>query len=421
MHIEFDSLFKTTIQSAKVVNSDIANADRLELTVFDHHVENTAIKNEQFVVLEITMPQGAGIQSDLYNSNSTNYVAWAGSSTGSGYVHAYYEYSLTSSAFVVLKGIEGKLEYGAALTTFTQSNGTFWTSLGRSDSFGLLDSTKSRSNKDSYLYRRDGANLYTLCPGDQVTTPTGHTYTLQLLEDVPDVEDTFYIFDVETIQEVIPAQQDGIYYLTAVRGNISPYPTGAGVGDNFRNYKFSQPISSLYPFNYKNDPLWFQVQTNGTKDTNITDPSASISAANNYVHGYVTLNDNKFSETKEAVVDLLATDPLKDYVFTNSTAYYQAPNPVLDNRIQAQAGNASIGSENRQIPISGDSQFPLEDRFYIELRRPSIARSGNHTFEYLGYGPGNYSTGFPLRQEVVLSDYQDYYAQAKRELSLIHI
>ena len=420
LSIEFDSLFKTTIQSAKVVS---AGADRLELTVFDHHVENTAVKNEQFVILEIAIPQGAGIQSDLYNSNSTNYVAWAGSSTGSGYVHAYYEYGLTSgepgfpqlTAFVVLKGIEGKLEHGAALTTFTQSNGTFWTSMGRPDSFGLPDSTKSRSNKDSYLYRMDGANLYTLCPGDKVTTPTGHTYSLQLLEDVPEVEDTFYIFDVETIQEVIPAQQDGIYYLTAVRGNISPYPTGAGVGDNFRNYKFSQPISSLYPFNYKNDPLWFQVQANGTKDTNITDPSVSISAANNYVHGYVTLNDNKFSETKEAVVDLLATDPLKDYEFTNTTAYYQTPNPVLDNRIQAQGGNASIGSENRQIPISGDSQFPLEDRFYIELRRPSIARSGNHTFEYLGYGPGNYSTGFPLRQEVVLSDYQDYYAQAKRE------
>ena len=74
-----------------------------------------------------------------------------------------------------------------------------------------------------------------------------------------------------------------------------------------------------------------------------------------------------------------------------------------------------LGSENRQIPISGDSVYPLDRRFYTELRRPSIARSGNHTFEYLGFGPGNYSTGFPLRQEVVLSDKQDFYAQAKRE------
>jgi len=40
---------------------------------------------------------------------------------------------------------------------------------------------------------------------------------------------------------------------------------------------------------------------------------------------------------------------------------------------------------------------------------------GNHTFEYLGFGPGNYSTGFPARQEIILTDTQDFYAQAKRE------
>ena len=86
---------------------------------------------------------------------------------------------------------------------------------------------------------------------------------------------------------------------------------------------------------------------------------------------------------------------------------------IIDNRLRAQEGNASVGSENRKIAISGDSQYPLDGRFYTELRRPSIARSGNHTFEYLGFGPGNYSTGFPLRQEVVLSDKQDFYAQAQ--------
>ena len=34
----------------------------------------------------------------------------------------------------------------------------------------------------------------------------------------------------------------------------------------------------------------------------------------------------------------------------------------------------------------------------IELRRPSILRASGHTFEYLGYGPGNYSTGLPQVQ-----------------------
>ena len=34
----------------------------------------------------------------------------------------------------------------------------------------------------------------------------------------------------------------------------------------------------------------------------------------------------------------------------------------------------------------------------IELRRPSIIRASGHTFEYLGYGPGNYSTALPEKQ-----------------------
>ena len=34
----------------------------------------------------------------------------------------------------------------------------------------------------------------------------------------------------------------------------------------------------------------------------------------------------------------------------------------------------------------------------IEFRRNSIIRASGHTFEYVGFGPGNYSTAFPDRQ-----------------------
>ena len=40
----------------------------------------------------------------------------------------------------------------------------------------------------------------------------------------------------------------------------------------------------------------------------------------------------------------------------------------------------------------------------IELRRNSIIRASGHTFEYLGYGPGNYSTAFPSKQDRALTD-----------------
>ena len=415
LQIEFESKIAATIQSARTVENALGD-QRLELTLFDHTITNQSLKNEIFSIIEVSTPQGAGIQEDKFNSDSDNYVTWSGAGTGSGYVHAYFTSTTDATAFIILKNYSGELKFDANVpTTFTQSNGTFWNMAGEPD--GWANTTPylgaSRSSRDNFLYRIAGANLYTLCPGDRVTTPGGDTYTVTELSDQPEIEDTFYIFDVEEIQEVIPQQQDGIYYLTAVRGNINPYPLGAGVGTNFHYYRFSQPISNLYPLNFKNDPLWFQVQDNGTRDVTVLDPPASASAADNYVHGLVTLNDYKYSETKEAIVDLLGTNPFSAYQFTNTTSDLNSN--IVDNRIQAQEGNASIGSENRKIPINGDSQYPLDGRYYVELRRPSIARSGNHTFEYLGFGPGNYSTGFPLRQEVVLSDKQDFYAQAKRE------
>ena len=50
----------------------------------------------------------------------------------------------------------------------------------------------------------------------------------------------------------------------------------------------------------------------------------------------------------------------------------------------------------------------------IELRRPTIIRSSNQTFEYLGYGPGNYSTGLPQIQVRSLTETETYLAQAQQ-------
>ena len=49
----------------------------------------------------------------------------------------------------------------------------------------------------------------------------------------------------------------------------------------------------------------------------------------------------------------------------------------------------------------------------IEFRRPSIIRASGHTFEYLGYGPGNYSTGLPQVQVRTLSEREEFLSQAQ--------
>jgi len=51
-----------------------------------------------------------------------------------------------------------------------------------------------------------------------------------------------------------------------------------------------------------------------------------------------------------------------------------------------------------------------------ELRRHSISRASGHTFEYVGFGPGNYSTALPDRQDRSISSAEELLAQStKRE------
>ena len=53
----------------------------------------------------------------------------------------------------------------------------------------------------------------------------------------------------------------------------------------------------------------------------------------------------------------------------------------------------------------------------IEFRRPSIIRASGHTFEYLGYGPGNYSTGLPQVQVKTISEKEEFLSQSQERSS----
>ena len=409
-----------SIQSARQV--DIAGTNYLELTVFDLTITDDSVRNENFVTVRINAPQGGTGQFRINTSvsNELNKITWNGFSSGFAYLQGYFNPDGTDEHYLVLKGLDGDvISYDKnSATQFSQpvldadndpvldGNGNqvliYATLQAKPNSVGSPNDSLSKSDRKDYLYSDKNSNVLTMTPGDIITDDDGNNYEIASVTDAGEIEDSFYIFDIEEVKRRIPNQQEGIYYLTCVKGNISPYPTGPGVGTNFRGFRFSQPIGQLYPLDYKNDPLWFQIRPDNTRDTTILDTPPTICAADNFIHGLVTTNDYKNSETKEVVLDFIENPALNRYEYTV-------------NAIEAQAGNAASGSEDRLIPICGDSPYPTENKLYVELRRPSIARSGNHTFEYLGFGPGNYSTGFPLRQEVVLEDIQDFYAQAKRE------
>ena len=51
----------------------------------------------------------------------------------------------------------------------------------------------------------------------------------------------------------------------------------------------------------------------------------------------------------------------------------------------------------------------------VELRRHSINRVAGHTFEYVGFGPGNYSTALPEKQDRTISDTEEIIGQSIRK------
>lgn len=51
----------------------------------------------------------------------------------------------------------------------------------------------------------------------------------------------------------------------------------------------------------------------------------------------------------------------------------------------------------------------------VEFRRPTVVRASGHTFEYLGYGPGNYSTGLPQVQVKTVTEREEFLSQAQEK------
>jgi hypothetical protein len=51
----------------------------------------------------------------------------------------------------------------------------------------------------------------------------------------------------------------------------------------------------------------------------------------------------------------------------------------------------------------------------VELRRHSISRASGHTFEYVGFGPGNYSTGLPEKQNRQILPQEELLGQSTKK------
>ena len=97
----------------------------------------------------------------------------------------------------------------------------------------------------------------------------------------------------------------------------------------------------------------------------------------------------------------------------------------IDNEIMRITSSTLSGSGNNEISVIRGSMGTLKESHVngslirkikpipVEFRRPSILRASGHTFEYMGFGPGNYSTGLPQVQNRTLTEREDFLAQSQ--------
>ena len=208
----------------------------------------------------------------------------------------------------------------------------------------------------------------------------------------PAYDKTYYIYEVEVYQVFERGLKDGIYYLTFLNASVAPSTS------NFDDFAFSQQTVDLYPAFDRDNP--------------VADPGPAISVADNDILGVVTTTDGatptpnentKLSITKETTQFFLLEQE-------NNLGYNTTSNTLNSIVVTGRLGD----EEERKIPLklnADNSVAPI----LCELRRYSILRASGHTFEYLGFGPGNYSTAFPSTQVEVLSPAQVRLSQSLKE------
>ena len=97
----------------------------------------------------------------------------------------------------------------------------------------------------------------------------------------------------------------------------------------------------------------------------------------------------------------------------------------IDSEIMRVTTSTLSGSGNNEISVIRGALGTLKENHSggalirkitpraIQFHRPSYIRASGHTFEYLGYGPGNYSTGLPQVQVKTLSREEEFLSQAQ--------
>ena len=152
---------------------------------------------------------------------------------------------------------------------------------------------------------------------------------------------------------------------------------------------------------------------------NLTRGEENLGSRGSYIYAGITttltnaieVTDGSTTE-KIITVGLTSTSGFKrgDYILINAEILRIASNPsassfsAIRGQFSTYNTKSEVGTQVKKIKV-----LP------VEIRRPSFLRASGHTFEYLGYGPGNYSTGMPQKQTRTLTEDDILTSQAREQ------
>ena len=133
----------------------------------------------------------------------------------------------------------------------------------------------------------------------------------------------------------------------------------------------------------------------------------NLGGRGSYFYTGISTTINAPLTSTDTTITLSSTEGFSrgDYCMINAEIV-RFTNDNINNILRGQFGTLASSA------ITGTT-IKKVDVLAMELRRPSILRASGHTFEYLGYGSGNYSTSLPQKQDRVLSDTESLVAQKK--------
>jgi len=242
----------------------------------------------------------------------------------------------------------------------------------------------------------------------------------------------------------VNANQYGFVVCPSVRISSSSYNSSTGIltitcssphglltGNRFRVIDSSNNNRGDYLVEVVNSATVFTAYTN-----------QSLSLTNGYVLKHGLSSNNAVSDSSNenfGVRNTVFYDNeivILDSTVTNSSSSFNISSPVgistsnripLGSYLQVDNEIVRVTSSSNDTSISvirgalgtkpeahvSNSVIRKIKPLAVEFRRPSILRASGHTFEYLGYGPGNYSTSLPQVQVKTLSDRESFLSQSQ--------